>query len=430
MKAKTKFQNEITDLAKLLSPITEVQLTWAKKHCLEHQATITKKGLATCLDCAHEYIIPSNEIKKDSYVCPGCNTRLKKTITLKRKFSDWAYFSIIQTVKGLQVIRNFKIEGTYTKKQKPSIYCKELCQLWLNENGKFEIFGLVHYSNYYFDTWTGDFEIRNKNALNKYNITPYKVYPKIKLLDKIKRAGVKGRTYNVAPLYLFQKLLNNNRYETLLKSNYENLISTLTSEKIQEFWDSIKICIRNSYKINEPKLWVDYLRLLKIFNKDLRNPKYVCPNDLKEQHDILVKRREKQLEKQYKQAEERRKKELEDNIEKSQQKYVERIKKFLNLKIANDKIDISVIPSVQDFQRIGKEQALCIFANEYYENESSLMLVARIEGLEVEVIELSLINFEVLEAQGFKNEPSKYHQEILKLVDRNKFQIEKLAIAS
>lgn len=430
MKAKTKFQIEITDLAKKLSPITEVQLAWAKKHCLDHQAAVTKKGLATCLDCSHEHLITPEQTKKETYVCPGCKTKLKKTITLKRNFIDWSYFSIIQTVNNIQVIRNFKIEGSYTKKQKASISCIELCQLWLDQSGRFEIFGKIHYHNYYFDTWTGDFEIRNKSSLNKYNITPYKIYPKIQLLDPLKRTGIKRITYNVPPLYLFQKLLSNTRYETLLKSNYENLVSTISEDKINEFWDCIKICIRNSYKINEPKLWIDYLQLLKRLNKDLRNPQYVCPVDLKEKHDILVKRREKQLEKEYKKAEEKRKRELVEKIEKSQLRYIERIKKYLNLNIVKDNIEISVIPSVQDFQRIGKEQALCIFANEYYDIESSLMLIAKIDGLEVEVIEISLENFKILEAQGFKNKPTKYHNEILKLVDSNKFIIEKLAIAS
>lgn len=430
MKATTKFQIEITDLAKKLSPITNAQLTWAKKQCLEHNAVVTKKGLATCLDCSHEHHVPKQDEKNPTYICPGCKANVKKIFTLKRNFTDWAYFSILQTINGNQVIRNFKIDASYTKKQKASIYCKEVCQLWLNENGKYEIFGMVHLSNYYYDTWTGDFEIRNKNTLNKYNITPYKIYPKIQLLDKLKRAGIKGRTYDVPPLYLFQNVLTNHRYETLLKSNYNHLISKLSSGHINEYWDSIKICIRNNYKITEPKLWIDYLYLLKKFNRDLRNSKYVCPKDLKEQHDILVKRRQKQLEKEYKIAEENRKREREEKIGESQQKYIQRIKNFLDLNISKNNIEISVIPTVQDFQRIGKEKSLCIFTNEYYETESSLMLIAKINGLEVEVIEISLENFKILEAQGYKNKPSEHHEEIIKLVDKNKHLIEKLAIAS
>src|SRR5690606_34396378 len=106
----------------------------------------------------------------------NCKSTLKTVHTLKRKFSDGAYFSIIDIVKNYQVIRNFEIKGSYVKNQTADIFCQELCQIWITKNRKFEIYGKAHFLNWYQDSWTGAFEIRRKerSSLTKYDINPYR----------------------------------------------------------------------------------------------------------------------------------------------------------------------------------------------------------------------------------------------------------------
>jgi len=42
-------------------------------------------------------------------------------------------------------------------------------------------------------------------------------------------------------------------------------------------------------------MWKDYIDLLRYFGKDTNNPKYVCPTDLKTEHDILVAKKNERI---------------------------------------------------------------------------------------------------------------------------------------
>jgi len=64
---------------------------------------------------------------------------------------------------------------------------------------------------------------------------------------------------------------------------------------LEEYWVSLKICIRNGYTITDASMWKDYIDLLRYFGKDTNNPKYVCPTDLKTEHDILVAKKNERI---------------------------------------------------------------------------------------------------------------------------------------
>lgn len=58
------------------------------------------------------------------------------------------------------------------------------------------------------------------------------------------------------------------------------------------------------------KIWFDYLDLLRYFHKDLHNAHYVCPDNLKKEHDKLVIKKRQLQEKE--EAERKRKRAIED----------------------------------------------------------------------------------------------------------------------
>ena len=43
-------------------------------------------------------------------------------------------------------------------------------------------------------------------------------------------------------------------------------------------------------------MWRDTIDLLRLFGKDTNSPKYVCPSDLKAEHDRLMHKRNKEIE--------------------------------------------------------------------------------------------------------------------------------------
>lgn len=59
-----------------------------------------------------------------------------------------------------------------------------------------------------------------------------------------------------------------------------------------------EICLRNGYTISDGSIWCDTIDLLRRAGKDIRSPQYVCPADLKAEHDKLVKQRNRKEERE------------------------------------------------------------------------------------------------------------------------------------
>ena len=85
---------------------------------------------------------------------------------------------------------------------------------------------------------------------------------------------------------------------------------------------------------------------------------------------------------------------------------------------------MKVLESVQEYLEEGKALHHCVFTNEYYLKEQSLILSARIDGKRIETIEVSLETMKVIQCRGLQNKSSEYHDRIIDLVNRNIRQIQ------
>lgn len=120
-------------------------------------------------------------------------------------------------------------------------------------------------------------------------------------------------------------------------------------KNIDKYWQSIRICIRNGYKIKDATLWCDYIDFLRFFDKDLYNAKYVCPTDLKAEHDRYM----------LKKAKADTQAELEKQLEKEAE--FKAIKaKFFGLIFSDGQISVRVLESVQEI--IAEGQAMHHYA--------------------------------------------------------------------
>jgi hypothetical protein len=249
------------------------------------------------------------------------------------------------------------------------------------------------------------------------------VYPKIKTLPILRRNGFRGSFYGMNPLDLFGAILQFSIAETLLKARQIPLLKYFvsefdagTKEVWQGIWPVIKICIRNKYKVKDASLWLDYLAMLDFFRKDLRSPFYVCPKNLKEAHDRYLRKK-----KEHERADKIKK--LRDQIEKDQRNFLRQKGKFLSMCFTNGKITVKPLASVEEFLTEADILNHCLFESQYYKKQDSLILSARIDEKPVETIEVSLKSVSVQQARGKDNNPSKYHKEIISLVESNLYQI-------
>lgn len=424
MKPRNKFQQHILELSKRLPKITEPQKRWAYKHCFDHIGKRNAKGIITCLECGHSWQ-GNNSPLADAILgckCPNCNTQLDIKTTRKRVFKEIEYFGIITTCGGFQVIRYFHISVYHKAGEQARYSCSEVVQRWLSPNGKeATIARLRGMSIMYYDLWNFGSELEIRTYHRAHDIDPIRFYPHQRVISEISRNGFKGNCHGMHPLELFRSILTDCKAETLLKVGQHELLKHFlhrSSRNIDTYWNSVRICIRNGYTIEDGSMWCDYIDQLNFFGKDTNSPKYVCPDNLHKQHDLYMKKKEAYVERQ--QLEEKRQKAQENEA-----KFKELKAKFFGISFTDGTIQVRVLESVNEFMEEGMAMHHCVFNGEYYLKENSLILSATIDGKRIETIEISLKTLKVVQSRGVCNKNTKYHDQIINLVNKNRRLIRK-----
>ena len=428
MKPKTKLEKKIVELSKSLPKISKAQIEYYKNKINNPVGYRRKKGTTFCLECGHTFESEDTVL----FTCPNCGKKLEIINTKKKYYKSSAkYYSIITTKNDYQVVRHFWVEVFKEIKEPARYFISEVVQNWIAPDGKIKM--MAKSKNpmpSYYENWqhTSDLEIRRENNYhynyyytNPYRINPYYIYPKIIVTAKIKRNGFANNFYEITPCDFFSELITNSKFETLLKTKQIGLLKYfLRHNNFTEYWDSVKICIRNNYLVEDANMWYDHMKLLKKFNKDLRNPKYVCPYNLQYEHQILIEKNAKKEEK------EKLLRELE-NIRREEDEYKKSKGKFFGVCISNDNIIISVLDSVKAVAEEGIAMHHCVYKAGYYRRENCLLLSARDkENNRLETIELSLQDYSIQQSRGLQNKYTEYHEEIINLLNENMQVIRKL----
>ena len=182
---------------------------------------------------------------------------------------------------------------------------------------------------------------------------------------------------------------------------------------IDQYWAAYKITLRNHYDIIDIALWCYYADMLRRLGKDIHNPKYVCAENLQEAHDTAQRKSQAQ---QDKEAEARRRQQAIENEERFQELKA----LFFGITFTDGVIQVKVLESVQEYLEEGKALHHCVFTNEYYLKENSLILSATIEGRRIETIEVNLDTLKVVQSRGVCNKNTEYHDQIVSLVNANR----------
>ena len=351
MKPRNKFQQRIVEASKKLTKLTKEQIEWSKNNDIDHIGRRNDKGKITCTKCTHSW--QGVGLLVDTLtdcICPYCKAKLAIKTTNKRVFRTNYYMTIITACEGYQVVRSIMVKCTARVGQLPEYEHSEVMQRWIAPNGKYCTFAKLRQTmgTMYYDAWIHhtSLELRQENDIYNRIFTDI-VYPRQNLIPELKRTAYKKNLYKQKPLELFRTLLTDSRAETLLKAKQTKLFKRIMdmdwTQHIDNYWQSIKICIRNGYKIKDATLWCDYIDLLRFFGKDLHNAKYVCPNDLRAEHDRYVIKKAKADAQQ----------ELEKQLEKEAE-YREAKEKFFGLMFSDGHIKIRVLESVSEIILEGK----------------------------------------------------------------------------
>jgi hypothetical protein len=289
---------------------------------------------------------------------------------------------------------------------------QEVVQRWIAPDGRYATVARLRPMGYFVHgwSWTSPLEIRPEKQM--YNITPTRIYPRVKYLPELIQRGYEGAYGKLTPFDLMQSLLAHPQAETLYKAGQRALLEYFicNSRKLADYWPSVRIAIRNGYKIEDAGMWRDYIDLLRFFGRDLHSAHYVCPADLKAEHDRYVAKRQAFHERQ----------QIERKMEQARQweeRFREMKARFFGIEFTDGTISVRVIKSVAEMMVEGVKMHHCVGG--YHDREDSLILSATIGGERLETVEFSLSRLMVVQCRGLCNGTTPYHRRIIDLVNRN-----------
>ena len=413
MKPRNKFEKAVLEQSKHLRPITTTQSKWAFRECIDHFAYRLPKGRTTCMDCGHSWVMNKH---RETCTCPHCRAKLQVKETYERKLQQKQYFTLLTTCGEFQVLRMFLLIVGMEKGYKAQTSIIEIGQYWWNSEGKQTIVAIQRTMGSYLDTFAfhSPQAIRRDNEVYQY-IAQSPLYPKVKSLDILQRNGFAGDCHDIAPTKLIPALLTDSRAETLFKGGRTADLRhfLINPHGIDQYWATYKITLRKHYLITYIALWCDYVDMLRRLGKDIHSPKYVCPENLQEAHDTAQRKLQAQRDKE---AEAQRRQKAIENEERFQ----ELKSPFFGITFTDGVIQVKVLESVQEYLEEGKALHHCVFTNEYYLKENSLILSATIEGRRIETIEVNLDTLKVVQSRGLCNKNTEYHEQIVNLVNANR----------
>ena len=412
MKPRNRKQQEILALSGQLRPLTPSQKKWAFNHTIDHYAYRLKSGMATCMDCGHEW----KEVGFGIYKCPKCGARVEIKNTTERVHRDKSYFNVITTMGGYQVIRMFLMIVEMRKGMKAKPAFLEIGSYWIDNKGNKTVIGLQRTLGMYIDSFAfgSPLEIRNDNDAFRH-IAGQWVYPKIKVTDTIKRNGFKTSTYQIHPVTLFQQLLTNSKAETLMKANDIEMLRYLCHHpaEVDKYWNSIKIAKRAGYKFTDIGMWFDYIKMLERMGKDINSPSLISPKDLKTAHDTYVGKVNRQRAKERMLAD--RKKAEEDKA-----KFEELKGRYIGLAMTDGKINLRTLDSVAEYYEQGEKQHICVGTSKYFLKADTLVFTATMGGKTIATVEISLNDYSILQCRAFANDICNYTEQIAGIINANK----------
>ena len=412
MKPRNRKQQEILALSGQLRPLTPSQKKWAFNHTIDHYAYRLKSGMATCMDCGHEW----KEVGFGIYKCPKCGARVEIKNTTERVHRDKSYFNVITTMGGYQVSRMFLMIVEMRKGMEAKPAFLEIGSYWIDNKGNKTVIGLQRTLGMYIDSFAfgSPLEIRNDNDAFRH-IAGQWVYPKIKVTDTIKRNGFKTSTYQIHPVTLFQQLLTNPKAETLMKANDIEMLRYLCHHPadVEQYWNTIKIAKRAGYKFTDIGMWFDYIKMLERMGKDINSPSLIAPKDLKTAHDIYVEKVNRLRAKERMLADRKRAEEDKATFEELKGRYI-------GLAMTDGTINLHTLDSIAEYYEQGESQHICVGSARYFLKADTLVFTATMDGKTIATVEISLNDYSILQCRAFANDICKYTEQIADIINANK----------
>lgn len=440
-KGSIKMRREIERLSALLPAISARQSNEARR--CAGTAWIGKK-LGWCDVCGEEFEHRLWDSKRKEIRCPKCRAKVSLKKSPQKKVSNNSYyFQVVDVIEGWQVIRTWLCKRESKRRvmygseemlpMSVDFVAKEVHQRFIRKDITPIIIGYgVFGASCYCDMWNFGSEWKIRKEGSQHCIGAW-VATRPKLLPELKMRGLTKLSENSSPARQIQSVFNAWEAEVLLKAGakemYEYFIYNAST--MRDYWPSIRIALRHHYQVKDVSLWIDLLRMLKDEGKDLHNPHYVCPVDVKVEHDrwMEVRRRRYEAQRAKEEAEERRRQaELLDEDGQPNADYRARLGKMLGVVVTVGDIELRPLQTIKEFYDEGEAMHHCVFTNKYYSKDGCLIIGARVNGERAETIEVNTKEWRIMQCRGKHNRDSQYHEAIMEAMTNNINKYRRIAL--
>lgn len=279
-------------------------------------------------------------------------------------YKDRGMYNIITTFRGYQVVRTFEAWRYNREDGSPTEYpINEIFQTWIDDEGNEVITGRRLSRSPYHLTWDvgSPWRIREHNYSSggqyvledSFDLTGVRFYSKVRVTKRLRRNGwVKGlMKYNgaISVTSAMRWLLTVPTAEMLVKTGQWDMFLWMVRNENRQmpFLHSVRIANRNGYVVRDTQMWLDYLGMAGELEMDTHNPKVVCPENLKDAHDAVLRRISRR--RRLKEAEEHRMKAL---------KYEERYRKakgaYFGICFGDGDVRVRVLETVAEVAEEGE----------------------------------------------------------------------------
>lgn len=464
MKPRTKEQKEVWALYNRPGYLrnnhrTAALKAWAEEKFMVYEASCCSHK-AWCSCCGRSFDVPKGETE---IVCPHCGKKLAVVKTRRQKIvKDGIYVQEFKTCGEWQIIRTYHVDVDCHKDYLGGVHINRVYDKWINEAGKAVVIArnLKSFSNYCRVPWSmNDYEYvyeRGENGVyyakmtkkeKQFSVKPAggynysgwlirAVYPYAQLQPWLRRYGITKDTHGFDMGNLILDMPNTEA-ETYWKQGQYNLACFFLYSgdyTKKDYLPSIKVARRHGFdfeKVDRMSDYTDYLRLCKQNGKDIHNPSVAAPADFNAAHQQIIDEDNARREREQRRAAEAERKRRAESDRKAQEDYEKDKAKFLNLTFQAKGLTFHVLQNVSEFYEVGTKMHICVYSASYYKKKSSLIMCAtNEEGKRVEIIEVDLKGWKILQSRAACNKASERHDDIIGIVNDKMGLIKRAARAS
>lgn len=401
------------------------------------------KKVGWCDVCGEEFEHDLWTSRKKSIRCPKCGAKVElKKSPQKRVSNNTYYFQEVTAIEGWQVVRTWYCRRESSRRvmfgreevvpMSVKFEAREVYQRFIRKATVPIIIGLgMQGASYYCDLWKWDSEWKIRKEDSQHCIGAW-VASRPKLLPELKMRGLTRLSDNCSASKQIEKVFNDWEAEVLLKAGAKEMYDYFISHPraMTDYWPSVRVALRHKYHVKDVSMWLDLLGMLNAEKKDLRNPHYVCPADVKAEHDRWMEIRRRRWEKEQAEREERERREqaeLLDEDGQSNADYRSRLGKVLGVIVTVGDIELRPLQSIKEFYDEGEAMHHCVFTNKYYSKQDRLIIGARIGGERMETIEVDMSEWKVMQCRGKHNQDSPHHERIMDAINNNMNKYRRMA---